>query len=287
MSAVFFDTDCELWYTQADELGVHVIGMPYTIDEEETFYDFGRNTDFKAFFDKMRAGSMPVTSALNPQQYVEIFEPFFAKGEEIFYISFSHKLSGTFGHLETALKELNAKYPGVKFTRFDTLSISVGAGYQVYYGVKYFQAGHTVEETVAYLQDFTQHVCCEFMVDDLHHLHRGGRLSATSAVLGTIMGIKPILHVTDEGTLEVFAKAKGEKKALATFIETLQENGDALDQYPICIVDADNPDLSGRLEDKIKELYPNAEIWHYYVGPVIGTHCGPGTVGLIFHSKHR
>lgn len=287
MSAVFFDTDCELWYTQADELGVNVIGMPYTIDDEEYFYDFGRNTDFKAFYDKMRAGSMPITSALNPQQYIEIFEPFFAKGEEIFYISFSHRLSGTFGHLETALKELNAKYPGVKFTRFDTLSISVGGGYQVYFAVKYLQAGHTVEETVEFLKDFTKHICCVFMVDDLHHLHRGGRLSAASAVLGTIMGIKPILHVTDEGTLEVFAKAKGEKKAMATFIDTLQENAGDLEKYPICIVDADNPEFAARLEEKVKELYPNTEIWHYYVGPVIGTHCGPGTVGMIFHSKHR
>lgn len=287
MSAVFFDTDCELWYTQADELGVNVIRMPYTIDDEETFYDLGRNTDFKAFYDRMRAGSMPITSALNPQQYIEIFEPFFAEGEEIFYISFSHRLSGTFTHLETALKDLNARYPGIKFTRFDTLSICVGAGYQVYFGVKYLQAGHTVDETVAYLSELTKHVCCEFMVDDLHHLHRGGRLSAASAVLGTIMGIKPLLHVSDEGTLEVFAKAKGEKKAMATFMDSLAENGLDLDQYPICIVDADNPGFADKLEARIREVYPNTEIWHYAVGPVIGTHAGPGTVGLIFHSRHR
>ena len=286
MSAVFFDTDCELWYTQADELGVHVIGMPYTIDDEEQFYDFGRATDFKAFYDKMRAGSMPITSALNPQQYVEIFEPFYAAGEDIFYISFSHRMSGTFDHLATALKELDSRYPGVKFTRFDTLSISVGAGYQVYYGVKYLQAGHTVEETVAYLEDFTKHVCCEFMVDDLNHLHRGGRLSAASAVLGTIMGIKPILHVTDEGILEVFAKAKGEKKAISILMDTLAENLPD-EQYPVCVVDADNPDMADKLIARIKEAYPSVEIWHFPVGPVIGTHCGPGTVGLIFHSRHR
>lgn len=286
MSAVFFDTDCELWYTQADELGVNVIGMPYTIDDEEKFYDFGRNTDFKDFYSRMRSGSMPITSALNPQQYIDIFEPFFAKGEEIFYISFSSKLSGTFGHLETALADLNSRYKGVKFTRFDTLNISVGAGYQVYYGVKYLQAGHTVEETVQYLQDFTKHVCCEFMVDDLHHLHRGGRLSAASAVFGSIMGIKPMLHVNDEGNLEVFAKAKGEKKALATFMQTLQENGD-VDGYPICIVDADNPDFGDKLEAAVRAAYPDNEIWHYAVGPVIGAHCGPGTVGLIFHALHR
>ena len=287
MSAVFFDTDCELWYTQADELGVNVISMPYTIDDQEYFYDLGRNTDFKAFFDRMRAGSMPITSALNPQQYIEIFEPYFAKGEDIFYISFSHRLSGTFGHLETALKDLNARYPGVKFVRFDTLNISFGAGYQVYFGVKYLQQGHTVEETVAFLQDYTQHVCCEFMVDDLNHLHRGGRLSKASAVLGSLMGIKPMLHVTDEGTLEVFAKAKGEKKALAQFMQTLADNGGDFNQYPICILDADNPAFADKLQQAIQQAYPQATIWRYWVGPVIGTHCGPGTVGLIFHSQHR
>lgn len=287
MSAVFFDTDCELWYTQADELGVNVISMPYTIDDTEYFYDLGRATDFKDFFDRMRSGSMPITSALNPQQYIEIFEPFFAKGEEIFYISFSHQLSGTFGHLETALADLNARYPGVKFTRFDTLNISVGAGYQVYYGVKYLQQGHTVEETVQFLSDFTHHVTCEFMVDDLNHLHRGGRLSKASAVLGSIMGIKPMLHVTEEGKLEVFAKAKGEKKALATFMQTIADYGSEFEQYPLCIVDADNTAFADKLEAAVREAYPQAEIWRYWIGPVIGTHCGPGTVGLIFHSTQR
>lgn len=287
MSAVFFDTDCEIWYTQADELGVNVIGMPYTIDGVEYFYDFGRNTDFKHFYNRMREGSMPITSALNPQQYIDIFEPFFAKGEEIFYISFSSKMSGTFGHLQTALKDLNARYPGVKFTRFDTLSICLGAGYQAYFGIKYLQAGHTVEETVAFLEDFTKHVCCEFMVDDLLHLHRGGRLSATSAVLGTMLGIKPLLHVNDEGTLEVFAKAKGEKKAMAMMLDTLNNKVLDYEHYPICVLDADNPELGDKIEAKVRELYPSAEVWHYQVGPVIGTHCGPGTVGIVFHSKQR
>lgn len=287
MTSVFFDTDCELWYTQADELGVNVIKMPYTIDGEEYFYDLGRDTDFKAFYDKVRQGSMPVTSALNPQQYIEIFEPYFAKGDEIFYISFSSKLSGTFGHLETALKELNERYPGVKFTRFDTKSICVGGGYAVYYGVKYWQAGHTVEETVAYLDDFCKHVCVRFMVDDLHHLHRGGRLSKASAVLGTMMGIKPILRVNDDGALDVVDKVKGEKKALTYFMNCLETMGSELNNYPIAIVDGDNPEFADKLIARIKETYPDTEIWHYPVGPVIGTHAGPGVVGMIFHATGR
>lgn len=286
MSAIFFDTDCELWYTQADELGVNVIEMPYTIDDEEYFYDLGRHTDFKQFYDKMRAGSMPITSALNPQQYTEIFEPFFQKGEEIFYISFSHKLSGTFNHLETALKDLNTRYPGVRFVRYDTLNISFGGGYMVWLAVKYIQAGHTIDETIAYLDQIAGHINLQFVVDDLNHLHRGGRLSKASAVVGSLLGIKPILHVTDEGTLEVKDKIKGTKKAINYLVDDMKAHmQDAT--MPIVVLDADSPETGNALENKVREAYPDATIWHYTVGPVIGTHCGPGTLALLYYGESR
>ncbi len=287
MAAIFFDTDCELWYTEADELGVNVIKMPYTIDDEEYFYDLGRGYDYKHFFQRMREGAMPITSALNPQQYTEIFEPYFAKGEEILYISFSSQLSGTFGHLETALKDLNARYPGVKFTRFDTKNISAGAGIMVWKAVKFYQAGHTIDETVAYLEELSPHISTHFMASDLNHLHRGGRLSKAAAVMGTMLGIKPLIRVNDEGKLEVYEKAKGEKKVIASFLNSIAEKGSELDDYPIIVLDADNPELGDKLVAKIHEAYPNVEIWHHPVGPVIGTHCGPDLVGLIFHSTHR
>ena len=287
MSVIFFDTDCELWYTQADELGCQVIKMPYTIDGEEYFYDLGRETDFKGFFQKMRNGSMPSTSALNPTQYIEIFEPFFEKGEEILYISFSSQMSGTFGHLQTALNELNSKYPGVSFRRFDTKNICFGAGYQVYFAVKYYQTGKTLDEVIEFLQDFSNHIGIYFMVDDLMHLHKGGRLSKTSAIAGSILNIKPMLTVNDEGKLAIAEKIKGEKKAVSYFMSMLEEKGEDLDKYPIVVVDADNREFKDKLLQKIKETYPNTEIWDYPVGPVIGTHCGPGTIDMIFHAKRN
>ena len=283
MSVIFFDTDCELWYTQADEIGCQVIKMPYTIDGEEFFYDLGRETDFKAFYNKVRGGSMPVTSALNPMQYIEIFEPFFAKGEEILYISFSSKMSGTFGHLETALKELNEKYPGVSFRRFDTKNICFGAGYQVYFAAKYFQQGKSIDEVIEFLKDFTNHVDIYFMVDDLMHLHKGGRLGKGSAIAGSILGIKPMLTVNGEGSLEIADKVKGDKKAISFFMSKLEEEKSKEDDYPIAVLDADNEEFAEKLLAKIKEAYPSAPIWRYPIGPVIGTHCGPGTIGLIFH----
>ena len=287
MSVIFFDTDCELWYTQADELGAQVIKMPYTIDGVEYFYDLGRNTDFDDFFKRMRNGAQTSTSALNPAQYIEIFEPYFKKGEEILYISFSGQMSGTFGHLETALNQLNEKYPGVSFRRFDTKNICFGSGYQVYFAVKYFQTGKTIDEVIAFLEDFTNHIAIYFMVDDLMHLHRGGRLSKTSAIAGSILNIKPILTVDDVGKLTIAEKVKGEKKAVNYFMNMLEEKGSELDKYPIVVLDADNKEMKEKILAKVKEAYPDSEIWDYPIGPVIGTHCGPGTVGVIFHSKTR
>ena len=287
MSKIFFDTDCELWYTMLPELGCELFKMPYTIDGKEYFYDMGENTDFKAFYSAVRGGSMPITSALNAQIYTEILEPYFKAGEDMLYISFSSKMSGTFNHLEMALKDLRAKYPAARFRRFDTKNICWGAGIQVYYAAKYYQEGHTLDEVLAYLEaninSFTQY----FAVDDLFHLKRGGRISAAAAAFGTLFSVKPILHTSKEGELEVVTKVTGTNKAIATLVDKVKTLGADLDKYPIVIVDADNKAAADKMEAKIREAYPNADIWRYPVGPVIGSHCGPGTIGVIFRSTAR
>ncbi len=287
MSILITDTDCELWYDLIPDLKVEVIKMPYTVCGEEFFYDNGEHTDFKSFYDKVKAGNMPTTSALNPEQYLEFLEPLFAKGEDMLYIAFSSEMSSTFDHLQVALNQLQPKYPNVKFTRFDTKSISWGGGIQAYYGCKYFNEGHTIEETVAFLEDFTNHYSVCFMVDDLNHLKRGGRLSGLAATVGTMLGLKPMLTVTDEGKLTVTGKAMGLNKAYAYFMEQFRNKQDRLDQYPVVLIDADNEPFADKLAEKIKAEFENAVIWRYPVGPVIGTHCGPGTVGLIFPSTKR
>ncbi len=283
MSVIFADSNCELWYTMVPELGYQLIKMPYTIDDEEIFYDLGEKVDFKAFYDKVRKGSMPVTSALNPAQYIEIFKPFFEKGEDILYISFSSELSATFNHLETALAELKASYPKAKFRRFDTRSISWGGGLQVYYAMKEFQKGKTLDEVVAFLESFKDRIGVYFMVDSLQHLKKGGRLTGLQAALGTLLAVKPILTITD-GKLGVTTKANGVAKAIGYIVEHVKEKATELDKYPVVVVDADNPEAAEKLISKLKETLGNIEIWHHPVGPVIGTHCGPGTLGVIFHS---
>lgn len=287
MSKIFFDTDCELWYTMLPEMDCELFRMPYTINGQEYFYDMGEHTDFDAFYKAVRAGAMPITSALNAQIYTEILEPYFAKGEDMLYISFSSKMSGTFNHLEVALKPLREKYPKARFRRFDTKQICWGGGIQVYYAVKYFKEGHTLDEVYDYLEANINRYTEYFAVDDLGHLKRGGRISAAAAAFGTLFSVKPILHVNDAGELQVVAKVTGSNKAITTLADKVNAIGTELDKYPIYVLDADNKEAGDKLAAKILAAHPEATVERYPVGPVIGTHCGPGTIGVVFRSTER
>lgn len=287
MSVFFTDSDCEIWYTDVDNYNINVIEMPYTLDGEERFYDMGRNTDFKKLFDRMREGAVPVTSALNPQSYIDYFEPVFARGEDILYVHFSDRLSGTFEYMKTAMKTLNEKYPDRKLKVFNTKSICVGAGFQVLEAAKMHAEGKSDEEILEFLDGFSSHVTTTFVVDSLTHLKRGGRISSASAVIGGILNIKPILKITDEGTIEKIGTAKGMKKALMTIVEQMQTNLREPGKYPIYIIDADNKETGDWLGNVVKEKFPEANIERLPVGPVIGTHCGPGTVGIVYYGEKR
>ena len=155
MSVLLIDADGELWYTRQEELGVRCIQMPYSYCGNEYYYDLGKNTDFDAFYKAVRGGEVPKTMALNPQEYVDIIEPIFAEGEDVLYVSFSHKMSGTFDHLHTALEQLKEKYPDRKCTVFDTKSISLGAGIQMEYAAELKNKGASDEEIIAALTEFT------------------------------------------------------------------------------------------------------------------------------------
>lgn len=286
MSRLIFDSNGELWFTRAEELGLDYISMPYYIDGQEYYYDLGKATDFRKFYDLVRAGNVPKTQALNPEDYKKFLTPYFEKGEDILYVSFSHKLSGTFQSLELALKELKERFPERKCTVFNSNSISLGAGIQAEEAAKLWNKGASDEEILSFLQTFTDRVCVYFTVDDLMHLKRGGRCSGLAAVAGTVLGLKPMLTIGADGGLTVLAKISGRKKAIRTLAEKVAAEL-ADEECSVYVVDADCPAEGDWLRDLILEKRPNAKVVRQIVGPVIGSHCGPGTLGVIFVGEKR
>lgn len=286
MSVLICDTDGELWYTRLEELQMDCISMPYFVNGQEFFYDSGKNTDFKKFFDEIRQGQMPTTMALNPQQYTDILEPYFAQGEDVLYVSFGHKMSGTFGHLETAMKDLKAKYPTCKLTVFDTASICLGAGIQMEYAGELKRNGATDDEIIQFLKQFTNRSCMYFVVDDLMHLKRGGRLSGIAAFAGTLLSLKPMLTIDDKGSLAVVEKITGKRKALHALADKVIADLTGT-EYRVYVLDADDAESGDLVASMIAEKRPEAQIVRQTVGPVIGAHCGPGTVGVIFIGDKR
>ena len=288
MSVLFCDTDCELWYTTAKELDLKVIPMPYTIDGTEKMYDLGENTDFKDFFTRMRQGSAVITSGLNPETYIELFEPYFKAGEDILYIAFSSKMSNTFKYLDIAVKELREKYPDVKYRQFDTLNISMGAGLMVYMAAKFCRAhSGDIDATYDYLESIVQKVGVLFVVDDLKYLARGGRLSPAKAKIGNVLQLKPVLCVNKEGEIDILSKQSGFKKAMSFVVSEFTRKYRPAPDAPVVIVGADCDEYVEELKSRILAAVPDADIWVQPVGPVIGAHCGPGTYGIIFPAESR
>lgn len=285
MSVFFTDTDCEMWYTDAENLKMNVIGMPYTINGQEFVYDLGKNTDFEKFYADMRNGKVATTSALNEQDYINYFEPVFKNGEDIFYVHFSSKLSCTFDSMHKALEILKEKYPQRKFIEFDTLNISVGAGIQAIEACKLLSSGVSDEQVLEFLKTFREKIGIYFYVDSLQYLWRGGRISAVSNAMGTLLNLKPVLSVTADGRLEKLTVVKGKKKAVDYLYEKFEKEYLDDDKYEIFVLDADNKVIGNELAEKIRASGKNVKIRRFEVGPVIGAHAGPGTVGIIFVKK--
>ena len=288
MAVFFTDSDCELPLRVVKELKIeHLITMPYTICGEEHFYDFGPEYDPKVFFDLVRKGNMPITSGLNAEMYKDYFEPYFAAGEDILYVSFSSKMSGTFAQMDVAVKELSEKYPDAKFRIYDSKGISMAAGLVVYAAAKKFNEGCSNDEICAFLDKFALRTNACFSPYDLTQLRRGGRLSAASAILGNILQLKPIIRLDREGKLYSHAKVNGRNKAVNYIYDEVVKNASDLSEYPIIVLGADCPADVDKLAQKIQSALPEATIWKEDIGPVIGTHCGPDTIAACYVGKEE
>ncbi|HIY96509.1 MAG TPA: DegV family protein [Candidatus Borkfalkia excrementigallinarum] len=284
MYQLFCDSNCELWHTEAKELGLNVIRMPYVLDGEEYYYDLGEKTDFKHFYDRMRAGAVPTTSAINEQNYIDYFEPVLKEGKDIYYITFSHKLSATFESMDRAIAALKEKYPDREIRTFDTKSISLGAGFQVRLAAKKYNAGATMDELDAYLTEIREHTVVYFVVDDLVYLKRGGRISSLTAAFGSLLGIKPMISVMPDGSLQSVGKVRGAKRVFSEFVRIMREHNCNVKDYNIEVLQADCPETGDMFVETLKQEFGgDIKVDYQVVGPVIAAHCGPGTLGLIFY----
>ncbi|MBQ8149553.1 MAG: DegV family protein [Clostridia bacterium] len=282
------DSDSDLPFSYVDELDMTMVYMPYMIDGKEYYDDLGRSGKQKEYFDNMRAGATPVTSLLPQAVYEEYFEPVLEQGKDILFVAFSSQLSGTIRNIYAAREELLEKYPERKITVVDTLSISAPQSILILKAHAMYREGRSMEEVAAWLEENKLKAQAWFTVDDLVYLKRGGRISAVAAAVGTVLDLKPIITETKEGKLVSTEKVRGRKQALRVLVDKAVENIDDPANADVIILHADAPEDAARVEGKLKEKIPGlGQINTYYVGPVIGAHCGPGTVAVCFFGKER
>ncbi len=282
------DSDSDLPYRYVDELDIQMVYMPYIVNGEERFDDLGRDGKQKEYFDAMRSGVAPVTSLLPTAAYEEYFEPFFKDGKDILFIAFSSQLSGTINNIYAAREELLSRYPERQMIVVDTLSISAPQSILILKAYDMYRDGKPMEEIAQWLEDNKLRAQAWLTVDDLEYLRRGGRISGVAATFGTMLDLKPIITESKAGKLVNTDKVRGRKAALRLIADKAAENIDDPQNAMPIILHADAPEDAARLENLLRERVPELpEIETRYVGPVIGAHCGPGTVAICFFGKER
>lgn len=272
-------------YLKENDLGC--MDLSYIVDGET--YGNGRELDWKEFYSLMRSGKMPSTSQINPEEAKAGFEEFIKKDKEILYLAFSSGLSGSYNSVRMAAEEVMEEHPDCKIIVIDTLCASLGEGLMVHKAVTLRKQGKSLEETAQWVREHIQNLVHVFTVDDLFHLHRGGRVSKATAVLGTLASIKPKLHVDAGGHLIVIGKVRGRKKSLNALVEYMDEKmGSYRNSNDIVFIShGDAMEDAEYVRDLIKDKFGIQNFMIRHIGPTIGTHSGPGTIALFFMGENR
>ena len=289
MLVKFADTDSDIDLELAHKYGLKLISMPYVFKGEEVFpYETWDKFDAKKFYEELKTTlKLPSTSAISIEKYRQYFEPEFAAGNDIFYVHFSEKMSGTFNAMRLAVNELLEKYPERKFYSLDTMGISATAR-QVVEGVfGYLNEGHTVEEAIAYGEEYKKHIATYFFADDLKFFAKSGRVSGLAAALGGLFGIKPIIAITDEGKMVSVDKTKGKMNAIKYLVDKYAELAETPGEGNVHVISAGSDSLEEAIVQAMKAKYPNLTFTTYYLNPTAGCHAGPNTSGISFIAKHR
>lgn len=289
------DTTCDLPldYCQSNDIDIHSLYYKINVDSQgtvsdgETVYGGDKQLEPKVFYSAMRGGSMPTTMASNPEESKEFFRKRVRDGYDVIHIAFSSGLSSSCQNTSIAASEIMEEFPGSRITVIDSLAASMGEGLLVYKAVEFMKQGHTYDETVSYVESVKLNISHQFTVDDLFHLHRGGRVSKTTAIIGTIVGIKPLLHVDDEGHLISIGKTRGRRKSLSALVDKMISTIGSHDNRTVMISHGDSLEDAEYVASLIREKTDVKDIIINYICPTIGAHSGPGTIALFFEADKR
>ena len=282
------DSSCNLTEATIDELGLHILPLTFMVDgTEHRSYLKGQVTDLRQFYTMMRAGKVIKTSLPNVAESEQTLRSILDAGKDVLYLGFSSGLSGTYESTALLCRQLSDAYPDRKLVAVDTLAASGGEGLLVYHAAQLARAGKSLEEAAQWVEDNKLHLAHWFTVDDLMFLFRGGRVSRTSAWAGTMLNIKPVMHVDDEGHLIPLEKVRGRKKSLKALVKHMAASVNRPIQEPIFITHGDCIEDAEYLAGLVRDELGVSDIRINYVDPVIGAHSGPGTMALFFLADKR
>ena len=285
---IMTDSSCDLPAKMADDMGIFVLPLSVYIEDKKYFnYLDEREIAFSEIYAKLRTKCPAKTSAINMNDFLVPMEEILTSGKDLLYIGFSSGLSGTYNAGAAAAQEMAEKYPERKVYAVDSLCASMGQGLLIYHAWQHKQAGESIEQVRDWVIDNRLHLCHYFTIDDLMFLKRGGRISGATAVVGSMLSIKPVMHVDNEGHLIKIGTARGRKASIRALADGAGKLGIDLENQVIFISHGDCLDDAEYLANIMRERYHVKDVVISYVGPVIGAHSGPGTVALFFLGTER
>ena len=289
MYSIFVDTDCDITPEIAAKYGFKLISMPYNADGKEIFpyVDF-KKFDYKEFYNMLRSGVLPSTSALPPTKYIEYFEPEFKAGRDVLYVHFSAAMSGTFNSMRLALEELYAKYPDRKLYTIDTKGITLGSYNIVLEIGDLYKQGKSIEELQKWAEKEVDKFAIYFYADNLKFFAKSGRVSGLAAFMGGIIGLHPIIFMDSDGTMKTCDKSRGKMPTLNKLLQHVVELQDDIKSHRIIIAHTDALDIAHEFADMLRKQFgDDLDIEYSVVNPTAGSHCGPDCIGVSFHAIHR
>ena len=289
MYTLFTDTDCDITPEIAARYGYKLISMPYTIEGQQVFpyVDFDK-FEYHEFYDRLRKGVIPTTSALSPVEYINYFEPEFKAGRDILYVHFSAAMTATFNSMRLALEELAEKYPERKLYQIDTKGITLGS-YSICLSIgEMYKNGASIEEIQAWADREIDKTAFYFYADDLKFFGKSGRVSGFAAFFGNIIGLKPIIFIDTDGKMKTKDKCRGRKQALQTLLQYVIDLEEDIKEHRVVIAHTDALPIAEEFGKMMKDYFgQDLEIEYEVVNPTAGSHCGPNAMGVTFHAKHR